>query len=185
MNQIKKNPLEIAIAAVESCTRHGGLTDYQGYLAKMSSLRGGEVIPVEDRAYLDHALRILIDAGHMRRHHVGPGKLAYGPTPTWKDRDVLLAPLRYRKPTVRAWRIRLAEKKRAEKVERQKVVTEQREQAKLDQRMQRKEAKRQHMIATRGLTPTGKIRRKSRALSMIARGDLPLQQAQQAQGNAS
>lgn len=178
MNEVQKNPLELAIAAVESCTRHGGLTDYQGYLTKIASLRGNEP-SLDDRAYLDHALRMLINAGYMRRHHVGPGKLAYGPTPSWKDRGGLLAPLRYRKPTARAWRIRLAEKKRAEKVERQKVVTEQREQAKFEMRQSRKEAKRQLMIATRGLTPTGKIRRKSRALSMIARGDLLLQQPQE------
>lgn len=178
MNVAQKNPLEIAIAAVESCTRHGGLTDYQGYLAKIACLRGGET-RVDDRAYLDHALRLLINAGYMRRHHVCAGKLAYGPTPAWKDRDELLAPLRYRKPTVRAWRIRLAEKKRAEKAEQQKVLAEQRKQAKLEQRNSRKEAKRQLMIATRGLTPTGKIRRKSRALSMIARGDLVLQHQQE------
>jgi hypothetical protein len=92
MNVAQKNPLEIAIAAVESCTRHGGLTDYQGYLAKIASLRGGET-RVDDRAYLDHALRLLINAGYMRRHHVCAGKLAYGPTPAWKDRDELLAPL--------------------------------------------------------------------------------------------
>ena len=178
MTHALKNPLEIAIAAVEACTRHGGLTDYNGYLGKMAQLRGGRPAQVDERAYLDHALRILIEAGYMRRHHMGPGRLLYGPTSSWKHRDTLLAPLRYRKPVVRAWRIRLAEQRKAEKQEQRRLAKEQASIEREEARRLRKEAKRLELIAERGLTPSGKIRRKSRADSMAARGELVRQPMQ-------
>lgn len=169
-----KNPLELAIAAVETCTRHGGLTDYQTYTAKIAALRQGQPSDVDDRIYLDQALRILIDAGYMRRHHTAPGRIAYGPTPTWRDRDAVLGNLRYRKPSPRPWRIRHAQKRRLEREENRRIELERRAAVKAEERQARKDAKRKMLIETRGLTPSGKIRRKSRAASMIARGELPL-----------
>lgn len=166
--------MELAITVVEACTRHGRLTEYATYSAKLKSMRKGGLLSTAEHAFLDHVLRMLIGAGMMKRHHVGPGVIQYGPTPKWGDRESVLGPLRYERTSRRIWRLKRSDERReARKIQREAA----RVAANLARRAARNallEARRQERIAQRGLTPSGNVRRKSRADRMIARGDLVL-----------
>lgn len=43
--------------------------------------------------WLDHTLSLLVNRGMLRRRHLEPGELGYVPTPEWKGRSRVLAPL--------------------------------------------------------------------------------------------
>lgn len=177
MAKLEKIPLELAIEAVETCTEPGSEVGYEDYLRAFSSSAGDIGYA---RSWLDHTIQLLIRGGYLRRVHLAPGELRYQATEAWKDRDTILATLRSPKPVVRAWRIRLAEARRAERLERKRQREEARMRAreeekrrKQEERRRRLEERRRQMIAERGLTPSGLIRRRSRAESMKAKG-LPL-----------
>jgi len=152
-------PLELAINAIELQTekvqdlvRYGDHLQHAKELAPKNS-------PFNIRVYVDHTLSLLVKAGYLHRHHMGPGDLAYSPTDSWSQRDELLSTLRSPKPIVRAWRTRAATKRREEKAKQKAEREEARVKARQEARAQRYAQK----VAERGLTKTGKLRRRTAA----------------------
>lgn len=86
----EKTPLHLAIEFVEEQLSADGKAVLRSLLRKQAERQLDQAAA----SYVDHSLKILINAGMVRRCHVELGVLAYEPTKRWAARKDLLDPLK-------------------------------------------------------------------------------------------
>lgn len=161
---MQQPPIEIAVEVVEQYTCISSGLTYEAYVHHANLVARKRALG-DIRPYVDHVLSLLVWNQFLIRTHTAPGVISYTPSERWSQRDAVLALLRAPKQVVRAWRIREQEARRAQR----ELLREERERLRRQEadarhlaRMAAMEERRLAMIAERGLTSNGRIRRLSR-----------------------